>query len=307
MPLSFRQLEVVYAVSRHGSVTAAAAALGISQPAVSMMLRDCAEASGFPLFRRQQGRLQPTAEARRLLSDLERIFEGVDRVGRMIEEMRDVSVGSVNVAATAALTESLLPRAIALLRQRRPGIQISVAAMDILGIAEMVTEERVDFGLTLALPDSVDARRVPLCQGDLVAVVPAGHALAGRAQVGPTELAEFPLISFSRLQPLGQLVEECFQQVGVRRRIAIEVNQSAAACALVRAGAGVTVIDPFLLLERELRTLVVVPLRPAVQVTAQALVPRHTPLSRPARLLLAALRRVSLQSAFLRAVPGEAA
>ena len=61
MSLSFRQLQIIGAVGRSGSVTGAAAALGISQPAVSMMLKDCTQAAGFPLFVRRQGRLQPTA------------------------------------------------------------------------------------------------------------------------------------------------------------------------------------------------------------------------------------------------------
>jgi len=52
MPLTLRQLEMIRAVSRHGSVTAAAGALGVSQPAVSMMLRDCTAAAGFSLFMR---------------------------------------------------------------------------------------------------------------------------------------------------------------------------------------------------------------------------------------------------------------
>lgn len=293
MTLSFRQLEIVHAVSRHGSLTLAAAALGISQPAVSMMLRDCAAQTGFPLFRRQQGRLQPTAETLALLGDLERVVEGVERINRLIEEMRDVGVGSVHLAVTPTLAESLLPRAIARLQRSRPGIQIAVDTLDILGVTEMVTQERVDFGLVLAPQGHLDTRLVPLCGGELVAVVAPDHPLAARPAVTPADLAAWPLISFSRIHTLGELVEGCFQEAGVKRRIAIEINQSSVACAMVRAGAGVAVIDPFLLMEPREHGLVQLPLRPAMQVEAQALVPRQNRLSRPALLLLAALRRVA--------------
>jgi len=293
MVFSFRQLEVVRAVSRHGSVTMAALALGISQPAVSMMLRECTAQAGFPLFRRQQGRMQPTAETGALLTDLERVFEGVERINRLVEEMRDISVGSVHVAVTPALTESLLPQAVARLQRSRPGIQIAIDSVDILGVTEMVTQERVDFGLVLAPLGHADARLVPLYGGALVAVVAPDHPLAGQPHVTPADLAAHPLISFSRIHPLGELIEGCFQAAGVKRRIAVEVNQSSVACAMVRAGAGVTVIDPFLLSEARDHGVVCLPLRPSVPVNALALVPRQRRLSRPAQLLLATLRRLA--------------
>lgn len=297
MSFTFRQLEVVRAVSRHGSVTMAALALGISQPAVSMMLRESSAQAGFPLFRRQQGRMQPTAETGAILADLERVFEGVERINRLMEEMRDVSVGSVHVAVTLALIESVLPQAIARLQLYRPGIQVVVDSLDILGVTEMVTEERVDFGMVLAPVGDADARLVPLCSGALVAVVMPDHPLAASASVGPTDLAPYPLISFSRVHPLGELIEGCFQAAGVKRRIAIEVNQSSVACAMVRAGAGVTVIDPFLLRGPHDHGVIRLPLRPQVIVNALALVPRQRRLSRPARLLLSIIRRLAATEA----------
>src|SRR3979490_3349856 len=130
MSLSLRQLQVVHTVSRSSSVTAAADALGLSPPAVSMMLRDCARLAGFPLFLRKHGRLQPTGETRALLSDLERVFDGVDRIGRVLEDMGDAHVGPTHIAATAPLAENILPMAIAAFQQARPRIQIVVRTTD---------------------------------------------------------------------------------------------------------------------------------------------------------------------------------
>src|SRR5687767_21317 len=117
MLLTLRQLQVVRAVSQWGSVTRASLALGISQPAVSMLLRESAGIAGFPLFIRRQGRLQPTAETKVLIADLDRIFEGVERVNRLIEDMRDQKAGMVHIAATPTLADNLVPPAIALFRR----------------------------------------------------------------------------------------------------------------------------------------------------------------------------------------------
>ncbi len=292
MSLSLRQLEIVRAVCRHGSVTLAAAALDISQPAVSMMLRDCARLAGFPLFQRKHGRLQPTAEMRGLLTDLERVFEGVERIGRLVEDMRDTSIGTVQVAATPTLADNLLPRPLAAFQRARPRIQVTLQAMDNRAVVDAVLQERVDFGLVLAPVNQPDARLITLCSAELVCVVPPGHKLAGRAQVTPQDLAAFPLISFSRSLPLGHLVEESFRAAGVPRRIALEVNQSSIACALARAGVGVAVIDPFMLMDERDHGVVALKLAPATMVSAQALVPREATLSRPALMFLATLRKM---------------
>ena len=293
MPLSLRQLEIVRAVSHHGSVTAAAGALGISQPAVSMMLRDCTGAAGFPLFVRQQGRLQPTAETRVVLADLERVFDGVERVNRLIEDMRDMSVGTVQIAATPTLADNLVPPAVALFQRSRPRIQITIHTMDNLAVVNTVTAGRVDLGVVLTPLGQPDAQLIELCAAELICVVHPDHPLASCGLVGPNDLAPYPLISFSRSLPLGNLVEQSFREAGVPRRIALEVNQSSVACALARAAVGVAIIDPFWLMEERDHGLVRLEMRPPAIVRAQVLVPKAVPLSRPARLFLAAMRKTT--------------
>jgi DNA-binding transcriptional LysR family regulator len=291
MNLSVRQLQIVRAVARHGAVTAAAADLGVSQPAVSMMLRECAATAGFPLFERRRGRLQPTSELRVFLEEIERVFTGLDRINRLVKDMREVNGGSVVIAATPTLADNLLPHAIAAFRRMRPRIHIAVQAMDNLAVIDAMTQGGADIGLVLTPVADPDARLVPLCRGELVCVVHPDNPLAGQAMVEPRDLAPYPLISFSRSLPLGSLVEDSFRMAGVPRRIALEVNQSSVAFALVRAGVGVAVIDPFLVMEERDHGVVRLPLRPSARVEAQALVPREGSLSRPALMLLATLRR----------------
>jgi DNA-binding transcriptional LysR family regulator len=77
-----------------------------------------------------------------------------------------------------------------------------------------------------------------ICTAALVCVMPHEHPLACYKAIGPRDLASFPLISFSRQQPIGALIEDSFRAASVRRVIAMEVTQSSTACALVRFGAG---------------------------------------------------------------------
>ena len=128
-------------------------------------------------------------------------------------------MGAVYIAVTPRLADNLLPRAIAHFQSARPQIGLTLLTMDNLSVVEAVAQERVDFGLVLTPLGEPEARLVPLCTGALIAVVPPGHALAGRASVTPSDLASYPLISFSRNLPLGHLVKTAFRRVGVPRRI----------------------------------------------------------------------------------------
>jgi DNA-binding transcriptional LysR family regulator len=290
MLLTLRQLQVVRAVSQWGSVTRASLALGISQPAVSMLLRESAGITGFPLFVRRQGRLQPTAETKVLIADLDRIFEGVDRVNRLIEDMRDQKVGMVHIAATPTLADNLVPPAVALFRKSRPQVRVTIHTMDNLSVVAAVAKEQVDFGLALSPAGWREGRVLELGVANLVCIVPKDHALATKACVTPRDLAEVPLISFSRSLPLGHLVDRVFRAAGVPQRIAMEVNQSSLACGLVRAGAGVAILDPFWLLNDNDHGIVKLRLEPPTPVAAHALFPPIGSLSRVALRLLAAIQ-----------------
>ena len=171
MDLNLRQLEVMRAISRYGSVTGAADALGVSQPAVSMMLQEANRRAGFPLFARKHGRLQPTAETAVIIADVDRLFDGIDRINRLVSEMKDVNVGTVHVAATPTLAENLLPRAIKQVQSTRPNLQVIVDTMNNNDVASSVVEEQVDLGLILAPLGHVEAKSIELCEVDLVCVV----------------------------------------------------------------------------------------------------------------------------------------
>lgn len=293
MSLSFRQLEIVRAVIRSGSITGAADALGISQPAVSMMVRQCRSAAGFQLFERRKGRLQPTPETAGLIVDLDRVFDGVERVNRLIDDMRVSNVGAIQIAATPTLAENMLPRAVALFQKSRPNVRVSIHAVDNFSVVDHVAQEHVDFGLALSPFMHVDARQIQLCAADLVCVVNRDSPLATRTSVTPKDLSAVSLISFSKTLPLGMLVEGAFRKAGVPLRVAQEVNQSSVACALVREGAGAAIIDPFWLAENRDKRLVALKLRPRAEVTAQVLVPKSATLSRPARILLSMIESVA--------------
>ncbi len=290
MSLSLKQLQAIRAVIQSGSVTDAASSLGISQPAVSMVLRDCAKDFGFPLFARKQGRLQPTSEAKALLPEIERILDGIDRIEQLADGLRDINVGLVRIASTPSLADNLVPQTIVKLRTSRAAIDVALYTMINSEVVTQVANGHVDFGLVLAPVDVLDTRPVDLISSELVCVVAPNHPLASCSSVEPRDLVPYPLISFNRGLPLGALIDQAFRKKGVQRRIALEISQSSSACALARVGAGVAIVDSFFLLgdlDLQLKRLKFIP---KTMQTAQIILPRDGRVSRPARLLLNAIR-----------------
>ncbi len=289
MALKIRELEVFRAIMETGSISEAALRLHVTQPAVSKMLQQTEERVGFPFFMRDRGRLAPTAEARALLPEVMKAVAAIESVQRLAEDLKTVRSGLVTLAAAPALSTSILPPAIRRFRDGRPDVGVSLQSLTNHEVVRLVAEHRVDLGVVLAPAEDAGTLGRDLYETGLVCVMPRGHELEDCDSVGPPELARFPLISFSRGRPIGTLIEQAFALHDLRRVIAIEVTQSTAALALVRAQAGIAIMDGFALMGLSEPDFTVRPFRPALRTTCRLLWSRHHPLTRLAAAFVEAL------------------
>src|SRR5262249_24890518 len=122
--LNLRQFEIFRAVMMAGSLTGAGRHLHMSQPAVSKAVKRMEDQLGFRLFRREQGRAQPTAEANNLFREVDKIFNTVSVVEKYVREMRDTHSGLVTLACTPTMSCSFVAQAIAKFRAGRPKVRV---------------------------------------------------------------------------------------------------------------------------------------------------------------------------------------
>ncbi len=284
MTLSLRQLEALRAIFEAGSITAAARALGVSQPAISRLLKQAEDRAGVHLFQRHGNRLLPTAEVRVLLPGIARVFSDVEAVRQDLENLREARGAACTVATTPALGFALLHPAIVRLRQRKADARITVEPLLNHEVIESVHGGRAAFGLILAQAETGVIGAGDLAISPMVCVMPKGHVLTRCKRVTIAELVGHPLISFDRTLPLGKIVHELFSQSGARMRLAAEIGSSLAACDLVHRGAGITVIEGFTAYEKLPPGLVVRPVQPTAWVAARVVQDR--PLSPIAQALL---------------------
>ncbi len=120
-----RQIGAFRQVMRLGSMTAAAHALSVSQPAVSRLIADLEANLGFALFERRAGKLFPTQDAHAFGSEVERMFYGLDRLERFAKDLRGLHQGALTLATLPMVSFSILPRTLARFLRDHAGLHVA--------------------------------------------------------------------------------------------------------------------------------------------------------------------------------------
>ncbi|WP_165823573.1 LysR substrate-binding domain-containing protein [Metarhizobium album] len=256
-----RQIEAFNAVMKSGSVTKAAEALFVSQPALTKLIQAFEFSCGFKLFLRETGRLLPTPEAHHMFVETERLELGVDRVHKTANAIRDLERGDVSVAVFPSLGLQFLPRVVAKFLSTRPSVMVSQVTRPSRTIEDAVTTRVADFGLTLVKSASPAIQCVPFQSIPMACVLPAGHPLAAKQVVDCKDLDGERFVALGREDLSQQLIQAALEADGVRVNVTAEVQLAQAAFAMVSAGCGVSIGSPISLLGLHDDNVVFRPLR----------------------------------------------
>jgi DNA-binding transcriptional LysR family regulator len=283
MILTPREMDLFRHIMELGTVTAAAKAAHVSQPAVSKTLQQAEERLGFQLFMRQQKRLLPTSEAQALYPEVVGALAAIDLVQRLGRDLREGRSGLLTLATTPTLAHGMLPAAIRRFRDSHPQVSVSLRAGTATEVIRLVVDHRVDLGLVMGPVGDSRVLVTDLEQAALGCVLPPGHLLTARETLTAKDLAGEDLISVAPHQPVRVLLQRAFEQAGVPLTVAIETSQSSIACAMAQAGAGIAVLDGFALMGAREQGMQTRPFRPVVTMQARLLQSRHLALSQVAR------------------------
>jgi DNA-binding transcriptional LysR family regulator len=241
--MNLRQIEVFRAVMLTGSVSAAAALLHVSQPAVSKVLSTAARRSGLVLFERVKGRLVPTPEAGRLYSEVEALWRGLEKLRDFSRELAQPQTGTLRLAVTASLAPSLVPLAVARLAARFPAFRCRMDVLVPSLLCDALLGRSAHLGVALLPNAHPNLAVVRNFECGLSCVMPPGHPLTARKTIAPKDLTGFRLISAPADTPYGQVLRRAYGAGSEALHIDIEVRSATAACWFVRAGAGIAVVD----------------------------------------------------------------
>lgn len=298
--LDVQSLRIVKAIADEGSITAAAAALGYSQPAVSQQLKRLETRLGVALVERVGRSVRLTEAGRVLARHAPAVTTALDAAAGELAELRGLRAGRVRLAGFPSASPTIVPRLLALLAERHPGVSVTYLEAEPPEAVDAVREDRADIALTFSYPGDRDDPHRSSASGlsvrtvgadDLLAVLPADHPAAGAPELDVAVLADEDWIAGCP-RCRGHLLELC-GRAGFEPRIAFETDNFVAVEGLVAQGIGVATL-PRLAVESfpQLPGVVTIPLPSGERRTLHVVTAHGADRVPAVRTTLAAIARV---------------
>jgi DNA-binding transcriptional LysR family regulator len=281
--MRLRHIEVFHAIMQAGSISGAAQLLHISQPAVTKVLQHAELQLGMPLFDRIRGKLVATPEAQRLYIETDRLSRDLIAIRRLAAQLRAGTQDALRVLATPTLGASVLPAAVTQWASLMPDARCTLATHHTREIVNALMLGEADMALSLQDPHHPGIKAEVLATGPMVALCPKGSAEAKTEGELPLAEIETELIGMAEDDPLGHQVLNAFaaQDMHPASRITVQTYQLARA--LVEAGVGLSIVDPFTAASADRSRVRVRRLAPAIPVQLTLLTPVSSPLTQSGR------------------------
>lgn len=263
--LQQRQIEAFRAVMIAGSISAAAANLNITQPAVSRLIRDLETEIGFALFDRVRGRLVPRVQASQLFHEVERVFVGLDHISRVAQDINAATEGFIRLGTVSSLNKVCAATVVPEVLAAHPQLSIIFDTESTERVLDLVSLRHYDFGLICSEYDPTSLDSVLLGRGNAVAVVATDHPLADQQSVNLEQLAGQRLILPGRTSPLRLSLDKEITAANLAINNPIEASL-ANGCTLAASGLGVAITDPLAARTTSVRARILA-LEPAIEVS----------------------------------------
>ncbi|MGD8743952.1 MAG: LysR family transcriptional regulator [Granulosicoccaceae bacterium] len=242
LKLTLRQLEILDAVARCGSFSRASAELHLSQPAVSMQIKQLDEALGLPLFEHMGKHIHLTEAGRETLRTGRTISRELDNLAHTLADLQGLKGGTLTVSA-ASTASVFTARLMALFRALHPDVRISLNVVNRETLLRHLTENAIDLALMGQPPEGHDLAALPFMDNPLVVIAATSHPLAGLTDIPLEQLVEEPLIGREQGSGTRSAMEKFLAEHGHSFNAAMEMNKNEAIKQAVEAGLGLGVVS----------------------------------------------------------------
>ena len=250
--MDLRQLEVLRAIAESGSFTAAGRRLHLSQSAVSRHVLLLEDEFKEPLFLRFGRRIQITPAGEALLQLSHRVFADIRDTTSGIRDTNKSLSGTLRLVGGMTVCMYVFPRLLKEYRRRHPGVEIKLSTGSTPRLVRRLRSGAADLGL-LTLPlDDTRLVTTPAIREELLVVAPAGHRLARRKQVKPTDLVRQPFVLFEAGSNTRRVIDEFLVREQIQPRVVTETENVEIIKSMVGAGLGVSIV-PYQSVAREVR------------------------------------------------------
>lgn len=259
MHITLRQLQIFEAVARHTSITRAATELHLTQPAVSMQMKQLEDQIGLPLVEQIGKRLYLTEAGHELRDHARRVAAQMVDLQAAMDQLRGLESGQLRLAVVST-ANYFVPRLLAAFSERHPGVHFSLQVANREVVMSALADNRTDLAITGQPPDSIDVVAQHFMDNPLVVIAAPSHPLAAQAKVPLARLASEVLVVREAGSGTRAATERHFNLHGVTYRAGSEMSSNEAVKQAVQAGLGLGLVSAQTVeLELQVGRLVVLP------------------------------------------------
>lgn len=240
--MELRHLRYFLAVAETEHFTRASENLHVSQPTLSLQIKQLEQELGAPFFDRVGKRVRLTAAGQIFREHARRALREMEQAQIAINELEGLMRGALAVGVVQTANAYLVPEIVTRLTAAHPAVQIKVEELANEKIEEGLIEGRLNVGVGFIPTTAAEIVAEPLFDEDLVLIVSSKHKFAGRRHVSVREMDGEPLVLLSKGFCTRRLTDESFAEAGAVSRIIVEMNSIEGILAIVRAGEAATVL-----------------------------------------------------------------
>ncbi|MDX5332762.1 MAG: LysR family transcriptional regulator [Gammaproteobacteria bacterium] len=240
--ITLRQLEILEAVARCGSFSRASGELHLTQPAVSMQVKQLEAGLGLPLFEHIGKQIRLTEAGRETLNSAQLIARELANLEQALADLQGLKGGTLTVSA-ASTASVFAARLMARFRALYPEVQLSLNVVNRETLLRHLTENTIDLALMGKPPEDLGLHARPFMDNPLVVIAATSHPLAGKRHIPLARFIEEPLIGREQGSGTRGALAAFLAERGLPFNTAMEMNKNEAIKQAVEAGLGVGVVS----------------------------------------------------------------
>lgn len=241
MRITFRQLQIFRAVCETRSYSRAAEEMALTQPAISLQVRQLEELIGQPLFDYVAKKLYLTQAAEALLKTSEDIFGRLESLDMQLSDLQGTLQGQLNLAVESS-AKYLVPHLFAAFRAQHPEVNLQLVVVNHAQAVKRLSQSRDDLLIMSQVPSELALDFFPFLNNPIIAVAPADHPLGAYADLRLQDLTRYPLLVREAGSGTRKACEEYCHQKRAHFAQTLEVGSTESQVEAVIAGLGLALL-----------------------------------------------------------------
>ena len=239
---TLRQLQVFEKVASHLNYSRAAEELYLSQPAVSMQIKQLEENIGLPLFEQMGKKIFLTEAGRELFHYSRNIAQQLAEMKAVFDEMKGLEQGKLTLSVVNT-ANYFTPRLLAKFCQMHPNINVILQVANRDAVLKQLADNSTDLAIMGQPPDGLDISAEPFLDNPLVVIAAPTHPLAKLKRVRLAQLAQETFLSREKGSGTRSAMERVFAEHQIQPRISMEMETNEAIKQAVQAGMGLGILS----------------------------------------------------------------